>query len=193
MLKRGKWFLAVLALTTTAAFAGSEDRWLHIRVMERGDDPQTVKVNLPMTLLTKFVAAIDFEKIDHGRFEGGTIRLDDVEFDSVDLRAILRAVREAEDMDFVTVESDDETVRVAKDGDYIIVKVRSGDEGSEDEEKVDVRLPLDVAEALVSGKRNELRIEEALRILAEQEGDLVRVKDRDSTVRIWIDDKNTND
>ena len=72
--------------------------------------------------------------------------------------------------------------------DDLVIKVR-GDRGHP--EKVDVKLPLPVVDALLSGPDDELNFVAAVRALKESgDGELVAVTDRSTVVRIWIDGKN---
>ena len=192
--------LAVLALATgmalaaptgkpapadKAAPAGSTDRWLHVRVEEgEGSGAETVHVNVPLELAEKVLPAIHVEQ-----FQGGKVRLDHNEMKDVDVRAILQAVKETRDGVFVTVEGKD-NIRVAKEKGHLLIKVREeGETGA----KVDVQVPMEVVEALLSGGQDELNVAAAVRALA-QHGDelLVTVTDKGSNVRIWIDSQNTS-
>jgi len=58
-----------------------------------------------------------------------------------------------------------------------------------------VRFPLAVVDALFSGEPGELDLLAAVEALSRhgQGGDLVRVNDGDTKVRIWIDDINSED
>ena len=175
-------FLALGALSATAA--ETPDRWLHIRVVDSGDKGETVKVNLPLSLAEKILPAISAGKLD-----GGRIRLHDVTIDGVDLRALLEAIRGAQDAEFVTVETADETVRVAKSGGYLLVKVS---EKKEQGDEADIRVPFSVVEALLSAGRDELDLGAALHALAASGEDFViTARDDSSEVRIWIDSLNT--
>ena len=162
-----------------------------------------MKINLPLTMLAKLAGAIDLEGIDNHTFRHGRIRIDDADIDHVDLRAMWNAVKEADDMEFVSIESTHENVTVAKDQGYLLVRVRSDrdddDEEADDDdrrrgERVNVRVPMAVVDALLSAGEKELDLQAALMALAESgEGELVVVEDGDSSVRIWIDDSNTSE
>ncbi|HET6372204.1 MAG TPA: hypothetical protein VFG76_02785 [Candidatus Polarisedimenticolia bacterium] len=189
MKRKGFWLAAVLALVTTASMAGMRDKWLHVRVEDGGS--KHVKVNLPISMLQDMASAIDFEKMEHGGFHDGKLRIDDSDMNGIDLRAMWEAVRKTDDAEFVTVQSDDATVRVAKDHGYLVMRVRRNSDDSDGPGKVEARLPLDVVDALLSGEDNELNFHAALRALAEHdEGDLVMINDAKTTVRIWIDGEN---
>ena len=192
---------ASLALATSPAngrfFARQEspagsigDRWIHVRVEETGEKPESIRINFPIDLIEKIAPAFQDE-----RFRSGKVKLGDKTLESVDLRALWKAVKEAGDAEFVTVEGTDGNIRVAREGGYLLVKVQEGgrEEGTgpgDDGGKVDARLPLDVMDALLSGEKDELNVLAALRALARHEGELVSVNDEHSTVRIWIDGAN---
>ncbi|MGB8456871.1 MAG: hypothetical protein WCE50_04080, partial [Candidatus Acidiferrum sp.] len=60
--------------------------------------------------------------------------------------------------------------------------------------QVEVKVPMKVVEALLSGGKDELDIAAGLHALAgEGDMELVSVKDDDSTVRVWMDSKNVTD
>jgi hypothetical protein len=60
--------------------------------------------------------------------------------------------------------------------------------------KADVKVPMSVVEALLSGPGDELNLVAAIRALALH-GDtvLVEVKEGTETVRVWVDSKNTSE
>jgi hypothetical protein len=176
--------MALILVSTGVVLAGG-DRWLHVRVQEAGDTPQTVRVNVPLSLIERVVPLIDVDE-----FHGGKIRLGEQELGSTDLRAIWQEIKDTEDAEFVTVEGGDDNVRVSKKGDYLVAEVQ---EGRGSRESVTARLPLAVIDALLSGDKDELNILAAIKALAAHEGDLVAVKDDKSTVRVWIDGSNRSE
>ncbi len=179
------------ALAAPVSAQAQTEKWLHIRVNE-GEDGETVRVNLPLALAEAILPSI---KVKH--FEGGKVRLEEhmrAHIEDVDIRAILEAVKSAQDGEFVTVQSKKDNVRVAKKAGYLLVEVREMDKDGEEHEKVDVKMPMTVVEALLSGGKDELDILAAIRALA-QHGDteLVTVQDKKTTVRVWVDSKNTSE
>ena len=105
------------------------------------------------------------------------------------MRAILEAFHQAEDGEYVAVDSPDEKVRVSKTDDYFIIDI---DDRGEEHEQVKVRMHTDLLEALLSGGPDELNFEAAVRALRSQAGkDLVTVISDDETVRIWVDERKT--
>ena len=130
------------------------------------------------------IPAIETEEFNRGR-----IHIGDADLDGIDLHEILLAVRDAPDADYVKIQGDGEEVRVSKERGFLIVNV---DEDRGD--RVRVRLPLDVVDALVGEGSEELDLVAALDVLARHhKGDLVSVESDDESIRIWIDNNDSGD
>ncbi len=177
-------FVAIL-VTGTALFAASPERYLHVRV----SNPTThelVRVNLPLSLAEKVIPAIHNEQLKNGKVEIG-----DFKANEVDVRAILDALKTAPEGEFVTVQEPDSDVRVAKEHGQLVVHVTD----KHGKEKVDVTIPWEVAQALISETTdNQLNISAAIKAL-ENIGDatLVTVVSSEESVRIWIDSNNATE
>ncbi len=141
----------------------------------------------PSTPLPLGEAVLPLIKADE--LKGGKIQIDRIGHKDIDLKALLTAVKNTPDGEFVTVESAKENVRVAKQGGNLLITVRG-----EKNEKVDVRLPIDIADQLVVAKDGELDLLSLLRALGSH-GDLqlVSVEDGTETVGVWIDGRPTVD
>ena len=97
-------------------------------------------------------------------------------------------MRDADDAEFITVEDTDESVRVAKEGDNLIIKV------DDRYETVDMKIKLDVVEAMLSGDPDDLDLMAMLKALEKQgEQEIITVHSEDETVRIWIDTDSSSD
>lgn len=159
------------------------DLWLHVRV--DGRQGETVSVNLPLSLVEAALPLIPEEHLhdgqivlDHHHWGAGGHRLS-----VADLRDIWRELKASPDMTFVTVEDHEETVRVAKSGAYLVVDI--DDRGREASQ---IRMPVAVVDALLSGDGESLDVRAAIAALAEHgEGELVTVSEDDETVRVWVD------
>lgn len=196
-------FLAFLALSTLpsvaqAAQSTKGDRWLHVRVVSKDSSGDTVRVNVPLELAIKILPSINQRHL-----HGGRVEICETHMDDIDLRALLEAVRTTKDGEFVTVQGRDDEVRVAKENGYLLVHVRErkgerkrerGEGKNDREHRAEVRVPMTVVNALLSGGKNELDLVAAMHALAEHpDTELVTVQDEESTVRIWLDSKNTGD
>ena len=195
---------ATLALAASAVLSNAvqaqtkSDQWIHVRVENKDQGGETVRVNVPIDMAVKVLPAI---KKDN--FQGGKVHIDCAHLDDVDLRAMLDAVRTAKDGEYVTVQSNENDVRVAKNAGYLYIHVtdknhKKGGDGKETkaqhESKVEVKVPMKVVDALFSSGKDELDVVAALRALSNSgDTELVSVKDSENTVRIWIDSKNIAD
>jgi hypothetical protein len=173
--------LSLLALLLAAAFAwaSSPERYLHVRVMNPGTH-ELVRVNVPLSLAEKVIPAIN-----HGRLRDGKVQIGGFTANDVNVRAILDALKSAPEGEFVTVQDNDSEARVAKEHGQLIVHVKDKNE----KENVDVTIPWNVAQALISDTGDDqLNVAAAIKAL-ESAGDLtlVRVTGSDESVRIWID------
>jgi hypothetical protein len=176
----------VAGLGLAPALAGTEGKWIHIRVLGHGEGGESVKVNLPVAVLETMADAIE---ADH--FSGGQIHISEGNIKPEQLRAVWQSLKNTHDMEFVTVESDDQTVRVAKSGRFLVVKVN--DAGKKESGKVDIKVPIVVVDALLQAPEGQLNVKAALQALVDYgSGDLVQVTDGDSHIRIWIDDKSAS-
>jgi hypothetical protein len=82
------------------------------------------------------------------------------------------------------VEEQGQKVRIARAGDLVLIHVQK----PPDRDAVRVEVPVDVVDALLSGDGEELDVRAAFALLQKRHGDIVRVNDEHSTVRIWIDE-----
>ena len=189
------WFAPIsLAQGTSGTSSTVKEQWIHVRVQSTEDKGETVRVNVPVEMAeTRLVSESE-------------VHIDSAHMDDVDLRTLLDAVRTSKDGEYVTVQSRDNDVRVAKNNGYLYVYVTEkvsakhaakGETGKPDsakESKVEVKVPMKVVDALFSAGKDELDIVAALRALsANGDTELVNVKDSENTVRIWIDSKNVAD
>jgi hypothetical protein len=158
--------------------------WVHVEVDEGGDDNTHVRVNLPLSVVQVALEAAP-EKI----LENGQIHLHnmDHDLDIEDIRKIWTELREAGDAEFVSIEGDDETVRVRREGDFIRIDVDERKEGAS--QQIHIEVPVAVVDALFSGEGESLNLGGALDALSTQRGDIVRVDDGETKVRVWIDER----
>jgi len=177
---------AAMMAVTDGAMAAPAEKYLHVNV----EDPtkgESVNVNVTLSMAEKILPAINNHDLHDGK-----VFIHNAEMNGVDIRALLDAVRTAPDNEFVTVKDKDSDVRVAKANGKIIVHVI---DKKNKEQKVDVTVPLKVADALFdTAKNDELDIAAALRALSNA-GDvlLVTVQDSSQKVRIWVDSRSTQD
>jgi ribonuclease HI len=185
----GKSFTALVVFTTlllaTFAFAATTTRYIHVRVSSPGTH-ELVRVNLPLTLAERVIPVIN-----HGQLRDGKVRIGHLDDNNVNVRAILEALKAAPEGEFVSVQDVGNDVRVAKEHGMMVV--HAVNKGSK--QNVDVTIPWDVAQALISEtSQNQLNVEAAVRAL-ENVGDmnLVSVTGQDQTVRVWVDSRSSGE
>jgi hypothetical protein len=187
---------------------GGREPWIHVEVREAGGDRASVNVNVPFALADAALASLGDDigsNITFGRHHGRHVHAGDDAEDSgdrvetergddnpdlsiADLRRMWKAMRDSGEADYVTVKDDQEKVHIWREGDLVRVDVedRSGDDHGE---KVQVRVPVGVMDALLSGEGEQLDVRAAVNGLKGLKGgEIVRVEGGGDFVRVWIDD-----
>ena len=155
--------------------------WIHIQVIEEGADAEKVNINLPLSLIQ---VAIDIAPED--ALSQAQIQLEQHGLSVSDLRRLWIELRDAGQEEFVTVESNEECVSVLRRGDDIVIDV---EESAREGQNVHIEIPVSVVDALLSGEGEELNLKQMVARLQEQRGEIVRVNEGESQIRIWIDEK----
>jgi hypothetical protein len=178
--------LLVAGATAGAAAAATAQRWIHVHVDEEDGTGARVTLNLPIGLVEAALPMVDSDSFRGGK--GARIRVNGEDFDCRQLRNLWAALREAQDAPYAIVEERDQTVRVEKSGGFMLIGVTPKNAHGD---RVNMRVPLPVVDALLSGSDDEIDLGAALRALADSgaTGELVAVDDDKTTVRIWIDDR----
>jgi len=174
---------AVVCLLATAAFGAPAEKYLHVRVTS-GSDKEVVSVNVPLSLAEKVIPAIN-----HGKLNQGKVTIDNADLKDVDVRAILDAVKNSPDGEYVTIQGKDQDVRVAKSKGNLVVHVTDKSSGKEKSgSKVDVIIPMSVVNALTPSDKHEIDLVAAIHALSNSgEKLMVTVHDSDDDVKIWVD------
>jgi hypothetical protein len=173
--------------STDSSATASSNRWLHVRVDNQQTKDETVRVNVPLELAEKVLPTIDKDRLHNGK-----VKVDKFDCQGVDIHALMAAVRQAKDGEFVTVQNKDNDVRVAKQNNYFLVHVT--EKNHLKNSRVEVKVPVKVVDALFSAGKDELDLVAGLRALAANgDTELVSVKDEENNVRVWLDSKNSSD
>ena len=165
-------------LAAGVVLAAAPQRWFNVDVTEH-DEGTEVHLHLPVSLVQTVLGAVDTRTIRHGELQ---IDCGDVD---VDWQALLKELRAAPEGKYVTVKGRDGDVMMSKTGGLVRIDVR---ELHGDEEQVEVILPVTLLDAF--GIDGDGRID--LKALAAGigslgPGELVRVKSKDASVRIWME------
>jgi hypothetical protein len=180
------------AAAGTVAAQSAPTPWLHVRVEEVNDNTK-VSVNLPLSVVEAVLKASPEILEKHGRVHLGKHH----GLELADLRKVWKELAAVGDAELVSVESDDENVKVARKGDVVQVFVEkkpwTDKEGKKRRggDNVRVEIPVSLVDAFLSGDGEYGNVEAAIGELRKRRGDIVKVQDDDSHVRVWIDEQNT--
>lgn len=159
-------------------------QWIHVRVEEAGESGESVKVNVPASLVSTVLPLIQTDE-----FSNGSIKLDQEEFTIPQLREIWNEVKRHGNYELAAIKNKDINLRVSIEGDHLYV---TSAEGSETQ--INAQIPTPVVDALFSGEENELDIRAAMDVLvASGAGNLVSVRDGSTTIRVWIDENSAGE
>jgi len=155
-------------------------QWVHVHIEDPSKE-EKVKVNIPISLVESLMPMIEEKSVEKGR-----IRLHEKDMSIKDLRKVWKELRSEGDNEFVSIENKDTNLRVFTKGNYLMVEPGEGSTTS-----IEMKIPLAVVDAMLSGEGEELNLTAAVRALKESgSGDIITVKDKDATVRVWIDESN---
>lgn len=157
--------------------------WLHVRVEETRNGSK-VSVNLPLPVVEAVLQAAPDTIAPKGRVRIGCERHG---VSVAELRKAWNELKNAGDTELVTVEEKDETVKVARKGDVVQVRVSR----TEGEEEVRVDVPVSLVDAALSGDGDTIDVKALFKELQKRRGDVVHVNEKDNKVRIWIDESNS--
>lgn len=104
-MKQAVMILALAAFIIPVAFA--EDAWLHVSVDGSGTGGK-VRVNIPLNLIEKLLPLVKDDELQQGSCSCSTMTKET----EIDIPGLLKAIEEAEDGQFVTVQSTREDVRI---------------------------------------------------------------------------------
>ena len=180
-MKRLSILIPALCLFAFTAQAASKE-WLHIHVDEKRNEKERVRINIPISLIEVMVPLVEEKAIKDGQ-----IRFDNKEISASELRQIWKTIKEEGDTEYLSVEKHGEKVRVFTSGNFLMVQ-----SDKESNEKVNIKIPLAVVDAMLSGNGDRLNFVAGIKALRESGiRELISVESDDSTVMVWIDEKNT--
>jgi len=171
------WALSVAEISTQSAQDGSaSELWIHVKA---SGARARMDLNMPLVLVETALAMAPDAVVDQGQLQLG----DRYELPISTIRALWLELRGAADAD-VTLPHGSWQVRITRSDDTILVSVLS----ERASEAVRAEVPASVVDALLSGDGDLLNIRAALEELSTLDGEVVRVVEPDSNIRIWIND-----
>jgi hypothetical protein len=161
--------------------------WLHVRVDEtrggKSGKGSKVRVNVPLAVVEAALEAAPQKFVDKGRIKIDMGRTTTT-CRSRRCAGSGTSSRTRATPELVSVEEEDEHVTVARKGDVVQVRVTN----AKDQEQVHVDVPVNLVDAVLAGDSESVDVKAVIRELRSRRGDIVRVTDKDSAVRIWIDE-----
>ena len=234
---------AALAVMTAFAAAGAAiglhaaqaqqgpQPWIHLDMTgERAD--MNMNINLPLAAIEAALALAPEAIVDgDGQLQLGGRR----EIPVAAIRTAWTQLRDAGDIEIANIQNGGQSIRVAREGDTLLVDVIGTDEddaedegGGEDEGgadeddaghrsggdddaehdrdrddaergrgrrggigEVQIRVPVSVVDALLSGDGETLDVRSAIQELSALRGEMVQVIQPDARIRVWIDESPT--
>jgi len=170
-----------LSGTSNRAFAQAKAPWLHLEVKEGGEPSESIKVNLPLSMVEVALNVIKHEKLKDGCFKLDTHG----KLSIAELKQLWMEVKKAGEAEFVSVEKKEESVKVSRSGEFLLVKVT---DLKGKQTHVDIKVPLPVVDALFSGSGEELNLKAAIQSLQQtKSGEILTVQDQNTQVRLWVE------
>ena len=205
------------AIGLHAAQAQDPQPWIHL---DMTGEQANMNLNLPLAAIEAALALAPEAIVDsEGQLQLGGQR----EIPVVAIREVWNQMRGAGDVEFANIQHEGQSIRVAREGDTILVNVtgtddeddagQEGDAESDDDEadhdrdadhagaehdrdrrgigEVQIRVPVRVVDALLSGAGETLDVRAAIQELASLRGEMVQVIQPDARIRVWIDESPT--
>jgi hypothetical protein len=200
------------AIGLHAAQAGQDPQpWIHL---DMTGEQANMNLNLPLAAIEAALALAPEAIVDsEGQLQLGGQR----EIPVVAIREVWNQMRGAGDIEFANIQDGRQSIRVAREGDTILVNVTGQDgdgaehEGDADEDdaehrdgdhehaehdrdaigEVQIRVPVSVVDALLSGTGETLDVRAAIQELSSLRGEMVQVIQPDARIRVWIDESPT--
>jgi len=179
-MKRSLIVLFLLIACVGIASAASK-QWVHINV-DKPREEEKVKINIPVSLVENLLPLVNQENMHHG-----TMCLNHHDIDVSELREAWKNLRAEGDGEYMTIEKRDMNLHVYTKSGFFYVQ-----SDAQSRQQIDMKIPMDVVDALLSGKGDELNLTAAIHAL-EGSGvhDVLSVKNDEGTVRVWVDESNS--
>ena len=192
--------------------------WIHLDMTGQ----TSMSLNLPLAAIEAALAMAPEAIVDRdGQLQLGGQR----EIPVAAIRAAWSQLRDVGDVEIANIQDGRQSVRIAREGDTILVDVTgtddgddAGGEGGADEDaeheddadqddaehdddgpgrgrgfvgEVQVRVPVSVVDALLSGAGETLDVRAAIQELSALRGEMVQVVHPEGRIRVWIDESPT--
>lgn len=167
----------VVAITAMAGVAAQDSQlWIHVQI--EGQENENANIDLPVAALEAMLSMAPETVVSNGQVQVGAEQGISV----TALREMWYQLRDTSDMNFLTFEEANQTLRVARVGNQIEVRV-NGSNGN-----VQANLPVTIVDALLASEGDTLNISAAIAELKNLRGDIININEDSRQVRVWIDE-----
>ena len=174
-----KSFSLFAFLIMTSLSVQASELWFHLRVEEHRGKEVRIEVNLPFRAVERSINLIPARYVKEA-----SIRIDDCNLSVQDLRDAWRALQATPERTWIVVAEERRFVTMRRDGDDVAMRVHDEWDG----EVVEIRVPADVFQALISGPSGRFDFGRAIQLLGRRgSGSIVVTDGDDKIVRIWVD------
>lgn len=168
--------VAVTLLATPPAAAADGALWLRVDVIKAGEEAGRVKINVPLSLMEVVIESAD----------GSMFSPMDVAKGHVDIAKMWQSIRDMASEEIMTIEAEDEIIKVWKDREYFRVDVNDADEGA----NVEVKIPIGLMDYLFTKEHTKFDFQELVGTLRGYAPlQLVKVVSNDENVSVWIEER----
>ena len=179
------WIMvAAIVGTMVSALAAEQaqgpELWIHVEVTS--DNGENMSLNLPLAAIEAAIALAPDTIVADGQLQLGS----ELEVPVAAIRGVWQELRDVGDVEFATLQHEGNDVRIAREGETVLVDVNAG---ADEAVRVEVTVP--VVDALLSGDGDMLDIRAAVDQLSTMQGEMLRVVEADSNIRVWIDESPT--
>ena len=170
----------VLASLVVAQTARAQGQWLHVDIVDQRDRQTSVRLNLPLASIAAALPLIPQERVRHCRIE-----LNDRTITRAEIALMVEKLRTAPEYVVLTIERDGDKLDATRAKDMLVISTHEENLNSP---RLQLRIPMTVAEALSAGNRETLDLHAAARALVRRgAGELVLISSDEHRVRIWAD------
>lgn len=174
-----KSFSLFAVLIVTSLSVQASELWFHLRIEEHRGKEVRVEVNLPFRAVKRSIALIPARYVKET-----AIRIDDRNLSVQDLRDAWRALQSTPERTWIVVGEEKRSVTMRRDGRDVAMRVH--DEW--DDDVVQISVPADVFQALISGPSGRFDLDSAIQLLGRRgSGSIVVTDGDDKIVRLWVD------
>lgn len=168
----------LLTTVLMLSMAISENGWFHLQVHEGGQEQ--LALNVPVSVVSTVVPVLESHM---GDFPRKKVRMGRSEWSVAEMRELWNALKSQGSGELANLQTPEQNLRIMLDEDHLMI-----DSQDASKEKVHVRVPVPVVDALLSGTGDELNLTAGLEALsALGSSDLLEVQTADAEIRVWID------